>query len=528
MSDDKKELQLKVKAAKRMMAIHQARSSLLTFTKLMMPDPEDPENADSSLYQVKPHHRLLAEALEEVVNGKNLRLIISMAPQHGKSQLCSRMLPSWFLGKLPWKNLMLGTYNQDFANEFGDDIRTIINSPEYGQVFSECKLRQGSKAKDHMVTIQNGKLSCLGRGGSGTGRPADLFLIDDPLKDAKEAESFTLRNDVWEWFTKVAYTRCHSLSAIVIIGTRWHEDDLIGRLTDSTNPFYDHEEAKRWTYINIPAIVDEPRIAKALGINLGEPLWAERFSLEHLESARRLNPHGFSALYMGRPTPPEGAFFRREHLKTYEKHELPKEGRHYLSGDLALTPERDRDWSAVGCWRLSPEGVLYLLPDIFWEQVAADQAVDSIMRLIGTYKPLMGWWEKGQIARAVGPFLEKRMREDGMYCWFEQLPATGSKGGRATSIRGLMSQGRVMFPRFAPWWARAKEHLLKFTGSGDDKEDDFADCCALIGAGLEKQIAAKRINLKSADVIEVGTMRWVRAQHDREQREHKLNAMRGF
>ncbi len=530
MADDKQQaveqLRRQVVAAKRVRAIQLAKDNMLSFARLMMPDPEAIEDTDKSLYAVKEHHKLLCAALEEVAAGKNLRLIISMPPQHGKSQLTSRFFPAWFMGRMPFRNLMQGTYNQSFAEEFGDDVRTIINSPEFAQVFPQCKLRQGSKAKDHMVTERNGKMSFLGRGGSGTGRPADLFIIDDPLKDAKEAESLTIRNDVWEWFTKVAYTRCHALTAIVIIATRWHEDDLIGRITDPTNPYYDSEEAKKWTYINVPAIVDEPRIAEALGLNVGDALWAERFSLAHLESARRLNPLGFSALYMGRPTPPEGAFFKLEHLKTYEERDLPKNGRHYLSGDLALTPESDRDHSVVGMWRLAEDGCLYLLPDLYWEQKGPDYSVEKIIGMIRDHKPLLGWWEKGQIARAVGPFLEKRMYETGHYVKLEQLPTAGSKGGRATSIRGLMMQGRVKFPRFAPWWTRAKDEMLKFTGSGEDKSDDFCDMCALIGAGLNMQMTPRFHVPEVENVIPIGTMRWVKEEHNREMKHRKAIAAR--
>jgi hypothetical protein len=240
-SEQKQQIAAKIEAAKRLMAARQARESFIDFMQFMMPDPNNP---GQSLYKVKPHHVMLAEALEEVESGKCMRLLISMPPQHGKSQQSSRGFPSWVWGRSPHKNIMLGTYNQDFANEFGDDIRNIVSSPQYRQVFAKFSLRKGSKAKDHMVTLEGGKFSALGRGGSGTGRPADLFIIDDPIKDAKEAESLTIRNDVWEWFTKVAYTRCHTLTPIVIILTRWNEDDIIGRLTDPTSP--QSSSLRRW------------------------------------------------------------------------------------------------------------------------------------------------------------------------------------------------------------------------------------------------------------------------------------------
>lgn len=501
---------------RRMIAAKSAANSLLSFARYTMPDPEDVENPDVSLYQVAAHHRLIAEAVEKFERGEWLRVCLSIPPQFGKSEIISRRGISWILGRRPYLNIMFGTYNQDFANEFGDDVRTIVQSPEFKQVFPRCQLRPGSKSKDHMVTTQRGKLSFLGRGGSGTGRPADRFVIDDPIKDAKEASSLTIRDDVWNWFTKVVYTRCHAASGIFIVQTRWDEDDLIGRLTDPSNPHYVKEVADKWVYINVPAIIDDEKIAEALGKKVGESLWPERFSLDHLESARALNPVGFSALYQGRPTPLEGAFFKQAHLHTYDIGELPREGNMYLSGDLALSLDQG-DHSCVGNWRLCKDGNLWLLPDLYWKQKLADESVEEVVGFIKTHRPLRGFWEKGQIAKAVGPFLEKRMMEEGAYTVMEALSAAGSKGAKAVSIRGMMAAGRVRFPRFAPWWPKAREQLLKFTGEGD-KEDDFVDMCSQVGQGLMKQVSTAPRKVEKSNVIEIGTMRWVLAESNRQKR----------
>jgi hypothetical protein len=450
-----------------------------------------------------------------------------LIPTHN-SELASRRFPAWAMGRKPWRNLMFGTYNQDFANEFGDDVRSIMTSPEFGQVFPHCGLRIGSKAKDHMVTTRRGKMSFLGRGGAGTGRPADIFVIDDPIKDAEEAASFAIRNKVWEWFTRVAYTRCHVGSAIIIIQTRWHEDDLIGRLTDPTNPCYSKEIADSWTYVNIPAILDDVRIAEALGRKLGDALWPERFPLPHLESARMLNPVAFSALYMGRPTPPEGAYFKLTDLHGYKRDELPARGAKYMAGDLALSVEIDRDHTVFGGALLDGD-TLWILPDLYWEQKAADDTVEAMIDWVSEHGPLNSWWERGQIAKAVGPFLEKRMQERGVFTNMETLPSAASKGAKCLSIRGRMRQGKVRFPTFAPWWPRAKEQLLKFTGSGGDREDDFCDFLGLLGQGLADQFTISAPTTKPSNVIKVGTMRWVVQAHKLEQeRAKRAAATRGW
>lgn len=513
-------------AAQKRLAATNARDSLLEYAKFMSPDPDHPDDPTKSLYSVHPHHRLLAEALESVERGECLRLAISMPPQHGKSQMASRLFPSWYEGKNPHKNLMLGTYNQDFANEFGDDVRNFIESPFFADVFPNVELRKGSRSKDHMVTNRGGKLSFIGRGGSGTGRPADGLLVDDPIKDAKEAESLTIRNDVWEWFTKVANTRCHALSFQIIIQTRWHEDDLIGRLTDSTNRHYDEAIAKQWTYINIPAIMDDPKIAKALGKKMGEALWPERFPLQLLDTARRLNPSGFSALYMGKPTPPDGSFYKIDMLTPYKKNELPQNLRYYGSMDLAVSPEKDADSSVILNWGLDEHDVLWLLPDIFWDRKSADQSVEKIILFAKTYNWFDAWGEKGQIDKMIRPFLTKRMQEEKIFFNFNSFPVVGNKGARSIAMRGRMAQGMVRFPTFASWWPRAQEQILKFTGSGNDKEDDFCDALALIGQALISQLKATAPQV-SGNVINVGSLGWIKRQSKFEESQNKKYA-KGF
>lgn len=520
-----------------------ARTDILSLLRFVMPHPEHFQDGRKSRYGVNVHHKVMGEGLEEVLSGKCLRLAISMPPQHGKSTTVKGFLAS-HVGRYPWKHLMFGTYNQTFADENGDDLRAIINSEEFKLAFPKAGLRTGSKAKDHMVTTEGGKLSFLGRGGSGTGRPADGFVIDDFFKDAKEAESKTIRDDAWNWITRVANTRLHALSWWVIVATRWSDDDPIARLTDPKNPHYNESVAKQWKVINLPAIVDEPNIAQILGKNLGDALWPERFPLELLHTARQMDPYGFSALYMGRPTPPEGAFYKDWMLATYDHpKQFPSRGRFYMTADLAVSPERDADKSCIGIWGLDENGDLYLHPELFWDKKASDESVERLIYLGSTFQVSDAYFEKGQMDRAIGPFLEKRHQElvqagkgaspDGTpykprYFNMQRMPVAGSKGLRSVSVRGLMSQKRVKFPSFAPWWTAAKEQLLKFTGSGNDKEDDFADMLALIGQAVEDQV--KPAAESEDKVIQFRpTMRWMTANHRAQREAERMRAnLRGM
>lgn len=511
------DLERRLRMVQRQEYAARAKDSLLSFVQFMQPDTEAPDDPTRSRYSVQAHHRVIAGGLEAIESGKCLRLALSVPPQHGKSELTTRNFPAWFQGRNPWKNLILGTYNQDFANEFGDDVRNILESQTYQIVFPKMVLRPGSRAKDHMVTVQGGKLSFIGRGGSGTGRPADGVIIDDPIKDAKEAGSLTIRNDVWNWFTTVMNSRIHACSFIVVIQTRWDEDDLIGRLTDPRNKHYKESVAKQWTVINIPAIQDDPDMAALMGKKVGDALWPERFPLSLLETAKSLNPVAFSALYQGKPTPPEGAFFKRASIFTYDSiDELPKNLCYYGAGDLAVSPERNADSSVVGNAGLDEDDTIWILPDLYWEKKASDESVEQIIDFCERYRWLDSFWEKGQLDRAVGPFMRKRAAEREVVLSTRLFPASGSKGFRATAIRGRMAQGKVKFPSFAPWWDRCLDQMLKFTGTGGDAEDDFCDFIAMIGQGLSAQTSAQKEKAPEK-VVRVGSLAWVKAAHNREQ-----------
>ncbi len=511
----------------------QCRTDLIELARYLMPDPDHPLDAEHSRYQVARHHRLIAEAFERVLNGKCLRLILSIPPQHGKSQLAKTFL-SAHIGRFPWKHLMMGTYNQDFANEYGDDLRNILRSEEYQRVYPEANLRTGSKAKDHMVTTRGGKVSFLGRGGSGTGRPADGFLVDDPLKDAKEAGSKAIRDDVWEWFTRVANSRCHALTWQIIIATRWSDDDLIARLTDPQNPYYKEEVAKQWTVINVPAEIDDPEMARALDVQVGSALWPERFPLELLRTSKLMDPIGFSALYMGRPTPPEGAFYKSadfsQDVLYHSKRDWPKHSRMYQTGDLAVSPEQFADRSCVGTWGLDENDVLWLHWDLYWDRRSSDESVENMIERGKEHNIMEAFYEKGQLDRAIGPFLAKRMEELQAYWTVTRLPVAGNKGLRSVAFRGRLRQGKVRFPAFAPWWPRFLDVMLKFTGSGDDKEDDACDMCALIGQALGATVQAS--GEEASNVIKmpkVGTFAWTKwASELEKKRERRRAAMKGM
>lgn len=532
------------KAAERGEAALEARDSLLAFMRLTMPDPEDPDDVSRSKYQVTPQARLLCEIMEKVERREIMsktgarNVAISIGPQTGKSQIISRAAPAWMAGRNPAVNMILGSYNQDFANEFGDDVRAIVNSPAYHQVFPQFELRKGGQAKDLLITTKGGKSAFVGVGGSGTGKPADIFVVDDPIRNDDDAQSEVYRQRMWNWFTKVVSTRIHNESAVVVVHTRWHEDDLIGRLCDPDHPER-HKEyagiADDWMHINIPAVVSDPGLAKALGLTLAvsqdelvrsqfgvkpiAALWPQRFSLPFLAKQKRLDRRGFTALRMGRPAPEDGEFFKSTDIVEYHSvNDLPKTLRKYGASDHAVTEKQKNDASVIGCVGIDEHDDIWIMPDVIWDRMETDAIVESLLTQFKAHKPLLWWMESELISKSFGPFLHKRMMETQTYVSIDAVVPAKDKKTRARAIQGRMQMRKVHFPAFATWWADAKNQLLKFPYG---THDDFVDWLSHIGMGLMKEVSAAPSKEDGDTVVRMGSMQWVLAETKRRERREK-------
>lgn len=512
-----------VSAAERMIRSRKAQSSLLDFTHMMMPRPDDPDNSSVSLYEPVKHHRILAAALESIQKGEMLRLIITMPPRHGKTELASKKFIPWFIGKNPQNSVIFATYNQEYAEDIGRSVRNTMRSPIYRQVFPNATLRKGSAAADRIETDHSGLMVFVGQGGALTGRGAHCLLIDDPVKGTEDAASKAARDRLWDWFTRVAYTRLmDSGCSVVIIMTRWHEDDIVGRLTDPRNEHYRVDEAKRWKILSLPAIAvgNDP-----MGRQPGEALWPERFPVEYLENVRTLDSRGFSALFQGNPTPDDGDFFKKDWLKTYKPDELPKNLRIYVASDHAVSTAQNRDATVMIPVGVDENNVIWVLPDVWWRRADTDDVVDAMLDMMKRRKPLLWFAEKGHITKSIGPFLRKRMVEEEVYCAVQEVTPARDKQTRAQSIRGRMSMGRVRFPAFAPWWSDAQDELLKFPNA---RHDDFVDTIAWIGLGLAMQVAASTPLVKRSTEPRTGSMEWVKMASKYEVNQKKIAHAEGY
>lgn len=508
-----------LRSAERLLKARQARNDLIAFGELMMPDPQDPDDPHKSRYDAQYFHKAVAATLQEVEAGRIKRLLITFPPRHGKSQLTSRFFPAWFLGRNPYRHMMFATYNEPFAEDFGRDVRAIMQSDAYSQVFPKFEFRQGSTAANRLQSKEGGLAAFVGRGGSITGRGADLLVIDDPIKDHVEAASVTVRNDTWEWFNNTAMTRLMTdESCVIIIMTRWHEDDLIGRLTDPTNPHFNADEAKAWKIINIPAIAEAGDV---LGRKVGEALWPSRFGIDYLSSIKSRNPRGFSALYQQRPSPEDGDHFTRDMIRGYVPHDLPKKLRIYASSDHAVKLKQHNDFTVLLIVGVDEMDNIWLL-DCWRGRMKTDKVVELMIDMMEKWRPLIWWAAKDHIAESIGPFLYRRMKERRVYCSISQLAEkTGDKVQKSQAIHGRMSMGMVRFPTQAPWFEEVRSELLKFPNG---KFDDFVDTLSNIGRGLRRMIKAAS---PEQELIpkgpKTGTFGWVKAAHLKQKQQSAEN-----
>lgn len=491
-------------ALRRALAAKEAQTDVVKLCEITMPDPIEQEG---TLYSPQPHHYLLRDIFSEVMQGKIRKVIIAIPPQFGKSTLCKAFLAQ-HVGGFPWKHLIYCTYNSDFAQQNGGDVRNLIESIPYQLAFPKVKLAKGSKAKDHMmVEGYNGKMAFGGIGGGITGRPADGLVFDDFFKNPEEAASLTIRNKIWEFLTGVVFARCHVSSWQIIVSTRWDHDDPIGRLTDPSNPYYNKEVADQWLVVNIPARMENEHIAKSLGKKVGDALWPERFPLPWLRTQELMNPRQFNSLYMGRPTPLEGAFFKRDQILGYERGTVPKNTTRYLSGDLAVSETVSADKTCIGAWEVDENGILYLMPDIKWGKFDTGVTIDWVIDKAKEITALTFYQEKGVISKATAPTLKKRMQEKKKYFGCEYLPVTGNKGWGASAIRDRMALGMVRFPKFAPWWPAAEQAILKF-GEEGGPDDDFVDMMGVMGRAVNSHMKGRGADNVVALIPRRGSPAW--------------------
>lgn len=316
-----------------------ARRSILKFTQHTKPD-----------YQSNWHHHALADALNRLVRGDIKRLIVTMPPRHGKSELVSRRLPAYALGVNPDLRIIACSYSADLASQMNRDVQRIIDDPRYTELFPRTRLSasnirtlaQGNYLRNSdmfEVVGKRGFYRSAGVGGGITGLGFDIGIIDDPIKNREEAESLTFREKVWDWYTSTFYTRQERDARILITVTRWHGDDLPGRLLR----LQAEEGTDQWHVINFPAVLEKETDGDPRAI--GAALWPDKFGIEALTKIRaNVGSYDWNALYQQNPIASEGGLFKREKFQIID--ELPADIVQQVRGwDLAMSSKTTADYT---------------------------------------------------------------------------------------------------------------------------------------------------------------------------------------
>jgi len=411
------------------------------------------------------HHVMLLEALEKVERGEIERLMVCMPPGSAKSTYTSVVFPSWFMGRNPKLSVIAASHTQELAERFGRRVRNLVASKEFGNVFG-IGVADDSASAGRWDTTTGGEYFAAGVGGSITGRRADLAVIDDPVKSREDADSERSREKAWDWYTNDLLTRLKPGARQIVVMTRWHEDDLGGRILA--------RERDRWHVIEIAmeALPGDP-----LGRAVGDRLWPEWFTDDMVKVAK-MDTRAWNALYQQQPASEDGDYFKADWFAEYDR--VPNGLTFYGASDYAVT-EGSGDYTEHGIFGIDAMNNLFIV-DWWRGQSTSDVWIEKKCALIKQYQPACWFGEAGPIRRAVEPYMVRRMNELMAYSRIEWLPSISDKPTRARSFQALASMGKVFVPKHANWKSELMGQLLRFPVG---KYDDGVDVCSLIGRGLE-------------------------------------------
>lgn len=372
-------------------------------------------------YRENWHHKIIIEKLEAVERGEIRKLMIFVPPRHGKSEIASINFPAWFLGRNPKKSIIASSYNSDLAIGFGRKARNIVDSKAYKRIFN-TKLAEDSQAAGKWNTNKGGEYTAVGIGGGTTGRGADIFLIDDPVKDKQEAESPVIQERNIGWYKSVARTRLSPKGAIIVIQTRWHDLDLAGQiLADDPD----------WEIIELPAIAESTDKYR----DEGDALWPAQYSLEELNAIKKeLGTELFSALYQQKPLSAESIVFNKGMFRYRSLDEVQKlETRGFVTIDPA--PGKSERADSIGVcinfvddqnkWNLIAYRIKFDAAELIKLLFKIDQ--DYFIESFGI--------EKGMYKDVLKPFLDAEMAKRNRFLTIVELDH--QQASKHSRIKGL-------------------------------------------------------------------------------------------
>jgi predicted phage terminase large subunit-like protein len=421
------------------------------------------------------HLRLLSDYVAKLEKREIRKLMVSMPPRHGKSMFLDIWTPTWWMARDPTARIIIAGYGQHFAREWGGKVRNkmLEHADELNVVLDKERM-----AADSWATTMGGEVYSLGVGGSIVGRGADLYIVDDPIKSAEEANSEVYRDKMWDWWYTSVVTRMQPGGCIILIATRWHQDDLLGRLLQS-------EEIKDWTVVNIPAEAEKDDV---LGRSPGEWLWpeywAENGDPDYYEKTKStMLPYWWSAQFQGRPTPEGGGILLRDDWEWYRQSDLPEDPDQIVqSWDLPLKDKRTSDYAAGQVWLR--KGVNMYLVDLIRDHFPPDQVIAQMQNFAIKYKAVGKLIEDS----AMGPTLVQTFQKHvpGMI----PVPPKGSKMSRVLNAVPYLKGHNIYLPMSDD--GSKSKRVLDFVeecaafdkGTYDDQVDAFTQAVIFLQPGL--------------------------------------------
>jgi predicted phage terminase large subunit-like protein len=472
-------------AAQLLLKRNRARTNMLDFTTFTKKD-----------YDINWHHKLICEKLDQMAAGDIKRLLISLPVRHGKSELVSRRFPAFLLGINPDVRIIACSYSADLSQRLNRDVQRIVESPEYQVLFPDTKLNssnvrttsQGSWLRNSdlfEVVNHKGVYRSAGVGGGITGLGADFLVLDDPLKNREESESETVRNKIWEWYTSVFHSRQEKDAAILITMTRWHPDDIAGRVLELSQ---NDPKADQWEVITLPAMSEDEMEPYDLRTGPDQALWPGKYPEETLLTTKATVPtYTWLSLYQQRPSAAKGNLFKRENFQyftetqyTYDLQsssgpvQIPKAScTTFQTCDPAGTAKTHSDYFVLSTWALTPKRDLLLL-DVFRTKIEGADHMDFFrahskfpgLAFIGFESVGIGKTTYQNLVRERFPVVD--------------LKPEGDKFTRALSAAIRLGAKTTYFKYGAHWLNAFEEELLKFPNvKNDDQVDTLsqADYC---------------------------------------------------
>jgi len=476
--------------------------------------------------------RRLERFSDDIAKGLSPRLMLLMPPRHGKSELASKMFPPWHLGRHPDHEIIACSYNISLAMGFSKKIKQIIDDPAYETVFDARLDPNNRSTEEWTIAGHPGGYVAAGVGGGITGKGAHVLIIDDPIKNAEEADSADIREKIWDWYGSTAYTRLAPGAGVLVIQTWWHDDDLAGRIQQAMAAGKDDEDTDTFEIIKYPAIAEASEFldtetdeivrvemgddakkvfaalqrlgdseqeakcladlaieeARAKGVDTtnlrylrfqGEALHPARYDLKKLRRIKStIAPRHWSALFQQNPVPDDGAFFSRD---MFRRAPIPYTKNYVLqvAWDFAIGIKKANDFTVGTVGLLDEDDMLHFADQVRMKTNDVDVIVNAMLDLCKK------WWhpslilgvEDGQIWKTMESTFMKACRARRFFPRIQVLPPLTDKEVRASPLKGRMQAGMVSFADKGDWYEDCRNEMLRFPAG---VHDDRVDSCAWV------------------------------------------------